>query len=72
MVSRALAVYAETASALADPRVVETIGATETTPAAVVSWRPERGWLCSATGHHVQPCSHTADLEPARSEDWNQ
>ncbi len=72
MVSRALAVYAETASALADPRIVETIEATETTPAAVVSWHPERGWLCSATGHHFQPCEHTIDLVPAKSPYWGQ
>lgn len=73
MVSRALAVYAETASAAAEPRIVETVTeATETTPAVIVSWHPERGWLCSATGHHVQPCAHTIDLVPAKSADWGQ
>ena len=64
-------VYAETPSALADPRVVTTVADAGTVP-VLVSWHPERGWLCSATGHHVQPCEHTIDLEPAKSPDWGQ
>lgn len=59
-------VYAETPSALADPRIVEPVAD------AVVSWHPERGWNCSATGHHFHPCEHTIDLLPAKSPDWNQ
>ena len=66
MVSRALAVYAESASAASDPRIVETVND------AIVSWHPERGWLCSATGHHFQPCSHTVGLEAVPSETWGQ
>lgn len=66
MVSKSLAVYAETASAAAEPRITETVGD------AVVSWHPERGWLCSATGHTFQPCEHTIDLLPAKSDIWGQ
>ncbi len=59
-------VYAETPSALADPRIVEPV------LDAVVSWHPERGWLCSAPGHHFQPCEHTTGLRPAKSVEWSQ
>ncbi len=69
MVSRALAVYAETASAASDPRIVETVGdAIET--AVIVSWHPGRGWLCSV--HLPQPCIHTVDLVAAKSPVWGQ
>jgi hypothetical protein len=57
-------VYAESPSALADPRIVEQSGD------AVVSWHPERGWLCEV--HTVQPCDHTAGLTPAKSTLWEQ
>lgn len=59
-------VYAESPSALAEPRIVEDVSG------AVVAWHPERGWLCSVAGHHVQPCTHTADLVPAKSRRWRQ
>lgn len=57
-------VYAETPSATADPRIVEPVDG------AVVSWHPERGWLCSE--HLPQPCLHTADLTVGKDPEWNQ
>lgn len=59
-------VYAETPSASAAPLIIEDV------IGAVVSWHPERGWLCSVTGHHVQPCTHTAGLLPSKSSQWSQ
>lgn len=59
-------VYADSPSAAAEPIVLEAaLG-------AVVSWHPERGWLCSVLGHHVQPCTHTVDLVVDPSPRWNQ
>ncbi len=57
-------VYAESPSASAEPRVIEEAGG------AVVSWHPERGWLCSE--HLPQPCTHTADLVVGKDPRWNQ
>lgn len=57
-------VYAETPSASADPRIVEPIAD------AVVSWHPERGWLCSKD--LGQPCIHTAGLVASKSPLWEQ
>jgi hypothetical protein len=53
---------AESPSARTEPRIL--------TP--VVSWHPERGWLCAVTGHHVQPCVHTENLVPLKSTRWRQ
>lgn len=59
-------VDAESPSAATEPRIVEEVAG------ALVSWHPERGWNCSATGHHVQPCEHTAGLIPAKHPEWRQ
>ncbi|WP_447643358.1 hypothetical protein [Nocardioides zeae] len=57
-------VTADSPSAAADPHVFARLGT------ALVSWRPERGWLCSE--HHSQPCTHTADLTVEKDPRWNQ
>lgn len=57
-------VYAESPSASAEPRIVEEVAG------AVVSWHPERGWMCSE--HAPQPCPHTADLSVGKDPRWNQ
>lgn len=59
-------VEAESPSAATEPRIVQT------DDDATVSWHPERGWNCSATGHNVQPCTHTADLTVAKHPVWMQ
>jgi hypothetical protein len=59
-------VQAESPSARTDPYVIDGVSG------AVVSWHPERGWLCSVRGHHVQPCEHTADLVVDKSILWRQ
>ncbi len=51
---------------MAEPSIVAVVGA------VLVSWHPERGWLCSATGHHMQPCEHTAGLTVTPSPAWCQ
>ena len=38
----------------------------------LVSWHPERGWLCTGFNHHIQPCEHTADLTVAEHPVWKQ
>lgn len=60
-------VEAHSPSASAEPNIVVTYA-----DGTAVSWHPERGWLCSATGHHVQPCEHTAALEAAPHPIWRQ
>lgn len=57
-------VEAESPSAAVDPRIVTDSGD------AIVSWHPERGWLCSQ--HLPQPCEHTAGLTPAKHPEWRQ
>ena len=57
-------VYAESPSALAEPRIVQPMGG------ATLSWRPERGFVCSE--HLHQPCPHTADLTVGKDPEWNQ
>lgn len=59
-------VEAASPSAAVEPEIVRVDGD------AVVSWHPERGWLCSETGHHFQPCIHTADLIPIEHPVWRQ
>lgn len=54
-------VYAESPSALADPRIVMQVGDAD------VSWHPERGWLCSED--QAQPCIHTTGLVPSLPEE---
>lgn len=56
-------VTAESPSAATEPFIV-------TGEDPIVSWRPERGWMCEE--HLVQPCEHTADLEPVKNPDWEQ
>lgn len=57
-------VEAETPSARTEPRIVTAVAESP------VSWHPDRGWMCEA--HQIQPCSHTADLVPAKHPEWNQ
>lgn len=57
-------VQADSPSAATEPFIVTVA---EDSP---VSWHPERGWMCEE--HAVQPCEHTADLEPAKHPEWNQ
>lgn len=59
-----IAVEAETPSALTEPRII--------TPSLdeIVSWHPDRGWMCSA--HTITPCVHTTGLVPAKHPEWNQ
>jgi len=59
-------VHAETPSALAEPRVVADVDP------VTISWSPERGWLCSATNHHIQPCEHTEGKTALKSILWEQ
>lgn len=59
-----LPVQADSPSAATEPYVVAVAGD------SVVSWHPERGWMCRE--HAVQPCEHTADLAPAKNPEWNQ
>lgn len=57
-------VDAESPSASAEPRIIAMVAG------VVVSWHPERGWLCEE--HQVQPCTHTADLQVVPDPDWGQ
>jgi hypothetical protein len=57
-------VQADSPSAATEPFIVTVAGDSP------VSWHPERGWMCEE--HAVQPCEHTADLEPAKHPEWNQ
>lgn len=57
-------VAAESPSATVQPKIVEPVRD------EVVSWNPDRGWLCSA--HLAQPCEHTEGLVPAKHPEWRQ
>lgn len=57
-------VDAESPSASAEPYIIAMVAG------VVVSWHPERGWLCEE--HQVQPCTHTADLVVGKSTLWEQ
>jgi hypothetical protein len=55
-------VSAEGPSAAVEPYIIARVDG------AIVSWHPERGWMCEE--HPVQPCTHTADLVPAPPEEF--
>lgn len=57
-------VEAESPSALTEPRILTS------SAAVLVSWHPERGWLCEED--LVQPCIHTVDLIPDKHPLWRQ